>query len=317
MNCKNCGSPVEPGKKFCGECGQPVVVDPPPTEAPPPLPDDIPTQLAYEPAPPEEVWVLSRPGLEPIIVGETTLLGRGTDCDYMLDDTQASRRHALIEKGEEGYTLIDQDSSNGTFVDEERIFGPVLLSEGDTIRIGQTVFTFEQLAETEAKAESEAAQPPAAQQAEPAPPAKSAVEATPQEEAVVEATPPVDDAVEATPPVEVASEPASPAESSAASVQAQAPAETFCPSCGAALEPGIAFCGECGHQLTAAPAAGQPQAAVPDWDPIEAMEPQPIDARRIHFSRKGLRIGCLVVVGVGLALTCFLYVLDYLVGLLL
>jgi pSer/pThr/pTyr-binding forkhead associated (FHA) protein len=307
MNCKNCGSPVEPGKKFCGECGQPVVVDPPPTEAPPPLPDDIPTQLAYEPAPPEEVWVLSRPGVEPIVLGETTLLGRGTDCDYMLDDTQASRRHALIEKGEEGYTLTDQDSSNGTFVDEERIFGPVLLAEGDTIRIGQTSFTFEQLADTEAEVEPEGAEPPAAQQAEPAPPAAPVVETPPAAEPEVE-TPP---------PLAAAPEPAPRVESPAAPGQVQAPAGSFCPACGAALEPGIAFCGECGHQLTAAPAAGQPQAAVPDWDPIEAMKPQPIDARRIHFSRKGLRIGCLVVVGVGLALTCFLYVLDYLVGLLL
>jgi predicted component of type VI protein secretion system len=229
-----------------------------------------------------------------VVLGDSTLIGRGTDCDYILDDTQASRSHALIEKGEEGFTLTDQDSSNGTFVDDERIYGPVLLSEGDTILIGQTTFTFEQLDEVEDEIEEavDQAAPPEPVVAEPDEPAPSA---------------------EAVPPAE----PQMPVEAPAEPVRAQAPAGKICPSCGAALEPGIAFCGECGHQLAGAPAAGGVQAAAPDWDPIDSMEPQPIDPKRPYFSRKGLRIGCLVLVGLALALTCFLYVLDYLVGLLM
>lgn len=285
MNCSNCGSPIEPGKKFCGECGQPVVVEPPPTEAPPPIPDDIPTQLAYEPTPPEEVWVLSRPGQEPIVLGESTLFGRGTECDYMLDDTQASRRHALIEKGEEGYTLTDQDSSNGTFVDEERLYGSVLLTEGDTIRIGQTTFTFEQLDEgDEGQARAAEPEPVVQKPAEPASPA----------EAVPPAAPP--------PPAEAPAEP----------IQAQAPERKFCPSCGAVLEPGIAFCGECGHQLPAEPVAGQPHEAVPDWDPIDSLAPQPID-RKLHFSRRGLLIGGGVILALLLSAICCAVVVSYVV----
>jgi predicted component of type VI protein secretion system len=223
------------------------------------------------------------------VLGDTTLIGRGTDCDYILDDTQASRSHALIEKGEDGYTLTDQDSSNGTFVDEERLFGPVLLSEGDTIRIGQTTFILEQLDESgEEEAQGAAPEPEAERSPEPAPP--------------VEAVTPVEP-----PPAFEAPKPAEP-------VQAQAPAGKFCPSCGAALEPGIAFCGECGHQLAAAPAAWQPpEAAAGAWDAINSLEPQPINPRKLYFSRRGLLIGGGVILGLLLSAICCAVVVSYVV----
>lgn len=270
MNCNHCGSPIDPGKKFCGECGQPVAVEPPPTEAAPPIPDDIATELVLLPVP-EEQWVLARTGQEPIVLGERMLFGRGTDCDFILDDTQASRRHALIEKGEEGYTLIDQDSSNGTFINEERVSGSILLSAGDVIRIGQTTFTFELAGEE-------------------------------QTEKLVAR---VDESKPAPPLEEV--------KPSKIEEPAERAGQVFCPECGARLTPGIAFCGECGHQFSDIP-AGIPEA----WDPIDSLEPQPmVNPKRLYFSRKGLRIGCLVIVGLGLALSCFVAVLDYLVGLLM
>ena len=268
MNCSNCGSPIEPGKKFCGECGQPVAVEPPPTEAPPPIPDAIPTELAPPPVP-EEQWALTRPGQDPVMLGESILLGRGTDCDFILDDTQASRQHALIEQGEEGFTLTDQESSNGTFVNEERLFGPVLLAEGDAIRIGQTIFTFERIGDEE--------------------PVKAAVK-------VDEPKPvPAVAEVEAAAPVEPAG-------------------QSHCPECGASIASGVTFCGSCGHQLSDAAEVPLPQAAAPGaWDPDDSLEPQPINPRRLHMSRRGLGIGCLVVVGLGLTTLCFLYILEFLI----
>jgi pSer/pThr/pTyr-binding forkhead associated (FHA) protein len=267
MNCIHCGSPIEPGKKFCGECGQPVAVEPPPTEAPPPIPDDIATELVPMPIP-EEQWVLVRPGQDPIILGDSLLFGRGTDCDYVLDDSQASRKHALIEKGEEGYTLTDQDSSNGTFVNEERLYGPVLLSEGDTIRIGQTTFTFELEGEQEPVK-------PAVKVDQPKPvPAMEEVKAA-----------------EPAPPVEPAD-------------------QSFCPECGASIDPGTTFCGACGHQLASAPAA--PQA----WDSVDSLEPQPINPRRLHFSRRGLLIGGGIILALLISAACCAVTLSFAVQLL-
>jgi hypothetical protein len=268
MNCNHCGSPIDPGKKFCGECGQPVAVEPPPTEAPPPIPDAIPTELAPPPVP-EEQWALVRPGQDPIILSESTSLGRGTDCDYMLDDTQASRQHALIEQSEEGFMLTDQESSNGTFVNEDRIYGPVQLTAGDEIRIGQTTFTFELLGEEQ--------------------PVKQAVKVDAPKPAPV-----VEEVKEAEPLQQVG--------------------QSYCPECGAGIAVGVTFCGSCGHQLSGAPAVPLPQAATPGaWDADDSLDPQPINPRRLHFSRRGLGIGCLVIVGLGLTTLCFLYVLEYLI----
>jgi predicted component of type VI protein secretion system len=43
------------------------------------------------------------------------VLGRGSDCDVIVTDGKASRRHAVIEKRRDKFMLADQ-SANGTFV---------------------------------------------------------------------------------------------------------------------------------------------------------------------------------------------------------
>jgi predicted Zn finger-like uncharacterized protein len=49
------------------------------------------------------------------------VLGRGVNCDIQLQDSEVSRRHAMLEiKGESG-TLTDLGSTNGTFVDGVRV----------------------------------------------------------------------------------------------------------------------------------------------------------------------------------------------------
>ena len=64
------------------------------------------------------------------------LIGRDVGCDIHIDDRQISRRHAtltLIENG--GYLLTDLNSKNGTFVNGHRISEPVLIHDGDVIKI--------------------------------------------------------------------------------------------------------------------------------------------------------------------------------------
>jgi len=139
MNCSQCGSPLEPGAKFCGSCGA-VVPDDPATEVAPPTLDDMPTEVVPEPSLSVIEWTLRREGEDPFLLGERALLGRSSDCDIKLEDTEASREHAVLEKVGEGYTLSDQGSTNGTFVNEERSAGSVVLKGDDTIRIGSTIF---------------------------------------------------------------------------------------------------------------------------------------------------------------------------------
>jgi hypothetical protein len=140
MNCNQCGSPLEPGVKFCGYCGA-ATPDDPASDAVPSSLEDMPTKVVQEPPTSAFEWTLMWEGDEPMILVDRVVLGRGADSDIKLDDTEASRQHALIEKKGVGYTLTDKGSTNGTFLNDERISGSVLLKGGDEIRIGTTIFT--------------------------------------------------------------------------------------------------------------------------------------------------------------------------------
>src|ERR1035437_128341 len=65
-------------------------------------------------------------------------LGRHGDNDLVLLDTRISRRHARIVQDSEGYLLEDNGSSQGTFVNGERITAPRHLKSGDQIGLGVT-----------------------------------------------------------------------------------------------------------------------------------------------------------------------------------
>jgi pSer/pThr/pTyr-binding forkhead associated (FHA) protein len=74
----------------------------------------------------------------------TVEIGRATQNDIVLKDGKISRTHASIECNDQGCTLIDLKSANGTFVNEERI-RRTTLSPGDTIKMGETHFRFERM----------------------------------------------------------------------------------------------------------------------------------------------------------------------------
>ncbi|MEX1362544.1 MAG: FHA domain-containing protein [Nannocystaceae bacterium] len=64
-------------------------------------------------------------------------LGRGEDCDVVLLEQAASRRHARLEWADGEATLTDCDSGNGVWVDEERVDSRPL-RDGEIFRIGET-----------------------------------------------------------------------------------------------------------------------------------------------------------------------------------
>ncbi len=70
-----------------------------------------------------------------------TSLGRALDNDIVVTDASASRHHATIEAINGGFRLRDLGSQNGTFVGTQRVTDTPL-GNGDTVRIGDAVFTF-------------------------------------------------------------------------------------------------------------------------------------------------------------------------------
>jgi hypothetical protein len=75
-----------------------------------------------------------------ITLGEQAILiGRADDSTLVLTDDFASSRHArLTNRGGQWY-VEDLGSTNGTYLDQQRVQGPLLVATGQPIRIGQTV----------------------------------------------------------------------------------------------------------------------------------------------------------------------------------
>ncbi|MFH1137987.1 MAG: sigma 54-interacting transcriptional regulator [Pseudomonadota bacterium] len=70
-------------------------------------------------------------------------MGRSPECDLILFDRATSRQHARITKSDQGYTIEDLGSTNGTYHNEVRLTDPVLLRRNDEIKVGQEVFLFD------------------------------------------------------------------------------------------------------------------------------------------------------------------------------
>jgi ABC transport system ATP-binding/permease protein len=70
------------------------------------------------------------------------LIGRLPNCDLVLDSPEVSRRHAIIRQIGEAYSIEDLDSSNGTYVNDERI-KQAELHEGDLIQISNYRLLFQ------------------------------------------------------------------------------------------------------------------------------------------------------------------------------
>lgn len=69
-------------------------------------------------------------------------LGRDPNCDVVIASDDVSRWHAQIAVGPNGYQLRDT-STNGVFINGQRVLGERWLAAGDTIRIGAVQFRLE------------------------------------------------------------------------------------------------------------------------------------------------------------------------------
>ena len=84
-----------------------------------------------------EIWVGGALRLVPL-ESDRFSIGSGSANDVVLEDRGVSRLHAVLERFPAGWTLCDLGSTNGLFVNGERVFGSVVLRPGDRIRMGAT-----------------------------------------------------------------------------------------------------------------------------------------------------------------------------------
>jgi|LauGreDrversion4_2_1035121.scaffolds.fasta_scaffold328608_2 pSer/pThr/pTyr-binding forkhead associated (FHA) protein len=77
-------------------------------------------------------------GKEFLLFEPITVVGRTQENDVTISDISISRRHASIERKDDGsYLITDQGSSNGTYLRGRRLRGAVRSWHGDKVRFGQ------------------------------------------------------------------------------------------------------------------------------------------------------------------------------------
>ena len=65
------------------------------------------------------------------------------DGDLVVEDPEVSRRHAVLRRSGGSVVVEDLDSTNGTFVNGERIRSPITVGPGDQVRVGNTMLEIE------------------------------------------------------------------------------------------------------------------------------------------------------------------------------
>ena len=66
-------------------------------------------------------------------------LGRDITNDIVINDPEVSRHHCRLTQGGGGYTMEDLGSTNGTFINGQRLAGARPLAPGDMVGLGETV----------------------------------------------------------------------------------------------------------------------------------------------------------------------------------
>ena len=80
-------------------------------------------------------------GKRHVLSDEPLSVGRGSENSIVLENDSVSRRHARIEKRGRQWHVVDLDSTNGTFVNDEPITD-YRLQRGDQVKVGDTILKF-------------------------------------------------------------------------------------------------------------------------------------------------------------------------------
>jgi predicted component of type VI protein secretion system len=87
------------------------------------------------------------PGATFSLEGDQLVIGRDSSSNIAINDAEVSRKHARLNFQGGKYVIEDLGSTNGTFVNGQRLVSPVVLKSGDVVSLGeQIVLMYEALA---------------------------------------------------------------------------------------------------------------------------------------------------------------------------
>lgn len=91
-----------------------------------------------------QLWLrLDEWGDQPLLICmvDEGIIGRDFRSDVVVHDSEASRMHARVTPTFDGWLVVDLATTNGTFVNSERIVGPAVIGIGDVIAVGRATCT--------------------------------------------------------------------------------------------------------------------------------------------------------------------------------
>lgn len=78
-------------------------------------------------------------------------IGRGADNQIVLEGDSVSRRHCHFDRRQGAWHIVDDGSTNGTFLNEEQVKGSATLNNGDRVKVGPTILKYLSGLDAEAK----------------------------------------------------------------------------------------------------------------------------------------------------------------------
>jgi len=82
----------------------------------------------------------NEPARELLIQQDDFLIGRDTDCDLRLSDSTISRHHCILHVSGHELTVIDLGSSNGTYLNGQRVRSQAVVPDGAEVSVGSWKF---------------------------------------------------------------------------------------------------------------------------------------------------------------------------------
>ena len=76
-------------------------------------------------------------------LGAEITLGRAPGCQVVVDDTFVSQVHARVLSREGNYLVEDLGSTNGTYLNQKKVSGAMIMQRGDRLQVGNTVLELE------------------------------------------------------------------------------------------------------------------------------------------------------------------------------
>jgi hypothetical protein len=127
---------------------EPKPAPPPPAPKPAPKPSTPsgPTERGMAPTPSAETDLVATltadDGTLHPLLEETSTIGRTAANTIALRDASVSAKHAHVMRSAEGFMIEDVGSRNGTYVNSEKLTEKRLLADGDLVRLGKIILTF-------------------------------------------------------------------------------------------------------------------------------------------------------------------------------